>query len=184
MQKYQILTRRFCIILCGFVIRSIKKRYIRSKISVKESKLDLTSKLVKEANSSDSFVKKYATWFDKKNRGGLMKPCDDFYLLIRELETVMRKNVEMDSLSANSLLISELKESMLESYMVKHYSLKLFGESSELVSNVLEDIISLFLTIRGYAIARLERNKLHRAGVDSKQSLRQTLKGKTNVTNV
>ncbi|KAJ8300407.1 hypothetical protein KUTeg_021926 [Tegillarca granosa] len=68
--------------------------------------------------------------------------------------------------------------------MVKHYSLKLFGESSKLVSNVLEDIISLFLTIRGYAIARLERNKLHRAGTDSKQSLRQTLKGKTDGTNL
>ncbi|KAJ8300408.1 hypothetical protein KUTeg_021927 [Tegillarca granosa] len=90
-----ILTRKFWVI---YVVL----------LKVKESKLDL--KLVKEAYSSDSFVQKYATWFDKKNRGDLMKPCDDFYLLLRELETVMRKMLKWIAFQLNHCSYQNLKK--------------------------------------------------------------------------
>ncbi|KAJ8307581.1 hypothetical protein KUTeg_014867 [Tegillarca granosa] len=171
--------QRILFYICGFIIRSIKKRYLRSKSETNQLKLKFVLKLISDSATTTSFVKKYAGWFDKKNRGGLYKPCDNFYLLVRELETVMRKNVDIDNLSAKSLLVTKLKEVMLESFMVKHYTVKLFGDATGIVPSVLEDVISLFLTVRGYAIARLERNKLSKTNALQKKSLRQSLKSKS-----
>lgn len=75
--------------------------------------------------------------------------------------TVLRKLVNLDDLSSTSLLCDRLKESILECYMVKYYCEKLFGECEESIQvSVLESIPELFLTIRGYAITRVQRNKI------------------------
>jgi hypothetical protein len=54
------------------------------------------------------------------------------------------------------------------------------NESCDVVSSVTEDLVHLFLTIRGYAVTCLERNKLQKSsnGKPGKASLslRQVLK--------
>ena len=74
-----------------------------------------------------------------------------------------------------------MKEHMMDSFMVKYYLKELCGDcvNSDL-SGLLEDIIKVFLTVRGFAVARVLRNKL--SGKQNKQpakqsnSLRQVLK--------
>jgi hypothetical protein len=60
--------------------------------------------------------------------------------------------VNLDSLSANSLKCDQLKEFIMESFMVKHYGAKLFSEvEDDIQVSVLEDILSLFLTVLNHA---------------------------------
>ena len=68
----------------------------------------------------------------------------------------------------------------MESFMVKYYcDILIPNESCEVVSSVTEDLVHLFLTIRGYAVTRLERNKLQKSSNGKASlSLRQVLKEK------
>ena len=92
-------------------------------------------------------MKQYDKWYKTQDRGGLQKPSDSLFLLLRELETIIRKTVE-PSYSASTLLIDPLKETMMEGFMVKHYcDILMQGETADIVSAITEDIIHLFLTI-------------------------------------
>lgn len=53
---------------------------------------------------------------------GLHRPSDSYNLLIRVAENVMRNYVDIDTVSAKSLMVTELKELILELFMAKHYS--------------------------------------------------------------
>lgn len=69
----------------------------------------------------------------------------------------------------------------MESFMVNHYLKQLFGENSERdLSPLLEDIICVFLTVRGFATARVLRNNLSGRTNKQSDSLRQALKSKNN----
>jgi hypothetical protein len=162
--------------ICGFIARSLRKRYHRVKSMCVLKKQCIDGLVLKTANST--FAGRFNNWVSKNDRGGLLIPCDEFFLLIREFETVIRRIVNLDSLSANSLKCDQLKEFIMESFMVKHYGAKLFSEAEDDTQvSVLEDILSLFLTVRGYAITRTERNKLAKGKQPQKKSagLRKTL---------
>ena len=67
----------------------------------------------------------------------------------------------------------------MESFMVKHYADNIFkGENYAKASRITEDIVHLFLTIRGYAVTRVERNKITTNSSRVPSSLRQGLKEK------
>ncbi|CAC5422457.1 unnamed protein product [Mytilus coruscus] len=83
-----------------------------------ENKLSVINKFT-DNSSCVNFVNRYDKWYKTQDRGGLQKPSDSLFLLIRELETVIRKTVE-PSYGASSLLINPLKEAMMEGFMVKH----------------------------------------------------------------
>ena len=160
--------------IAGYILRSLHKKYLRYS----KHELSLVDKF--SVNSENhNFVQKYDRWYKIQDRGGLQKPCDTFFLLVRELELIVRKSVTA-KLSAHSLLLGPLKENIMESFMVKYYcDLLIPNESCEVVSSVTEDIVHLFLTIRGYAVTRLERNKLQKsANGKASLSLRQVLKEK------
>ena len=59
-------------------------------------------------SDSSSFVNNYSEWFNKQDRGGLQKPGDNLYLLVRELENIVRKSVS-DHYCASSLTLIPLK---------------------------------------------------------------------------
>ena len=73
----------FCI--AGFTIKALKKRYY----VVSSKNLTIMDKLVSRSDSS-SFVNSYSEWFNKQDSGGLQKPSDNFYLLVRELKNIVR----------------------------------------------------------------------------------------------
>lgn len=166
--------------VCEFIARSLRKRYIRSK-SVSQKKKECLEKFVLKSPNS-TFISRYSNWVSKNKRGGLLHPCDEFFLLVREFEICIRKHLNFKNLSALTLKCDNLKELVLESFMVKHYCDKLFGniedDTDNIQSAILEDILCLFLTVRGYAITRVKRNELAKDSRPKKKSsgLRQSLK--------
>lgn len=98
---------------------------------------------------------RHSDWLEKINRGGLIYPADDFLLLIKEMEIIMRKNINMKKLSFNSLSKSVMTEHISASHMVHYYWDSLCAESEDFVKLfVLELIINLFLTIRSFALLK------------------------------
>ncbi|XP_071138679.1 uncharacterized protein PF3D7_1120000-like [Mytilus edulis] len=156
--------------IAGFIIKALKKRYS----CVSTNKSSIVSKLLNSTNNT-TFVTTYGKWFTKQDRGGLQKPCDTFFFLVRELETIVRKSIS-PPYSASSLSLQPLKESFMESFMVKYYTDIMFkGETCDTMSSMTEDIIHLFLTVRGYAFTRIERNKISNSSKAS-SGLRNALK--------
>ena len=93
----------------------------------------------------------------------------------------MRENVDHEKLHAKPILKSELKEILLDVFMVKHYSNDLFTDienDDNKQGSYLEDTIYIFLTVRGYAVTRLvkKRNIKKLKGHKSSDSLRDALK--------
>lgn len=162
----------------GFVIHALKKRY--SKISEEQGRLQMLNVMdsMTAKQCDEDFLKKYRSFLEKKNRGSLQHPCDNFFLLLRSMEIVVRKSTS-GKLSSHTLNKCALKEHIMENYMVKHYMEKLFpitetgdenDEFTKSPSSYLEDIISVFLTVRGFAIARVERNRIAKINKSTKQS--------------
>lgn len=81
----------------------------------REGRLQLLEKLSCKAENS-SFVTKFDAWLKKNSRGGLLRPTDSFYLLVRELEIVIRKIPDY----SHSHISCKVKESMMEPFMVNH----------------------------------------------------------------
>lgn len=107
--------------ICGFIIRRLSKRY-QTKCSSKRQCIQRLK--LKTPNST--FVARFRNWKTKSERGGLLTPCDELFLLVGEFETVLRNCVNLNDLSSTSLLCDRLKESILECYMVKYYCEKLW----------------------------------------------------------
>ncbi|OWF39406.1 hypothetical protein KP79_PYT22949 [Mizuhopecten yessoensis] len=74
----------------------------------------------------------------------------------------------------------------MESFMVKYYVKDIFSHDGDITDSkvhvlVMEDIVSLFLRIRGFAVARVERNRraaqqsLRAKDKSSKKSRRKSL---------
>ena len=101
----------------------------------------------------------------KKPRGGLKKPADDFFFLVREFERLIR-DMNMEELN---------KEAILDSYMVQHYSEKLFETDP---SVYVEDVLNIFIRVRGYARARMMQRRFRKETViDQKQKKSASLRG-------
>ena len=157
--------------IAGFIIKALKKGYYL----VTSKNLTIIDKLVSHSDPS-SFVTSYSEWFNKQDRGGLQKPSDNLFLLMRELENIVRKSIS-DRYCSSSLTLVPLKESIMESYMVKHYADNIFkGENCANVSKITEDVVHLFLTIPGYAVTRVERNIITTNSSRVSSSLCQVLK--------
>ena len=70
--------------IAGFIIKALKKRYY----VVSSKNLTIIDKLVSHSDSSS--FNSNSEWFNKQDRGGLQKPSDNFYLLVRELKNIVR----------------------------------------------------------------------------------------------
>jgi hypothetical protein len=79
-------------LVAGFVVFSIKKKNFQQKNNknyIKVVKL-LQMFIKNNETATKQYVVKHSEWIDKINRGGLVYPADDFFLLVREMENVMR----------------------------------------------------------------------------------------------
>ena len=167
--------------ISGFIVRRIQKKW---PVEIFEN-----AKGTKDCSEGkDSHMQ----WTLKKDRGGLVYPSENMFLMVQEMEVVVRQTVNSEQLSAKSLAVDPMVEQILDAHMVNVYSERLF-EDSPLATRVLEDVIRMFLTVRGYAVARTERNKLAKSkkktdmnvpGAKTSNSLRQVLKSRSNSRNV
>ena len=168
--------------ISGYIIKALQKYSAKANKSNKEFLSSAIETMLKnESDSEKTFISKYAEWTEKLSRGGLRTASDNFFMLIRELEMVCRKNVNEKDLSVNTFNKVVLKEKMMEEFMVKYYSEKLYnGTHGEYV---LEKVANLFLTIRGNACARKAKAALIQASDKNKgsgKSFRKTLKDISN----
>ncbi|XP_052278876.1 uncharacterized protein LOC127877232 [Dreissena polymorpha] len=167
--------------ISGYLISTLLKRYSKVKNPTeREHKKDVMKSLVNKS-SEKTFTEKYSTMIDYKNCGGLKKPSDNFFFMIREFENVVRKSVDHESIHSKSFLKDELREEILDSFMVKHNSCDLFElvEDDNERESFLEDCINLFLSVRGFAITKLINKKTEKSAKNEKKtsaSLRDALK--------
>ena len=153
--------------LSGFLIHALGKRVKRLKPDERQATYDAIDRMkVQKDEKSNSLAKKFSTWTDKLNRGGLKIPSEDMFLLVREMESQSR-NVAMCDLTTR-------KEILMDKFMIKYYSERMM--SGKYCSSILERVLSIFLTIRGNAVARKTKLALNNKTRD--KALRKSLKEK------
>ncbi|KAK6196392.1 hypothetical protein SNE40_001626 [Patella caerulea] len=132
--------------------------------------------------TGEKYIRKFQSWSDRINRGGLKIPSDNFYLLIRNMECEMRKHVNLEKLSSTTLLCLKLKEILMTNFMVKFYWEKFNYEESERKGMyVLKTIIDIFLKVRGNATTKfikrcIQKEKVLLKHTKNSTSLRKSLK--------
>ena len=160
--------------IAGHLIYALLKKYKGDEKQVFiESMIDSVNK------EQDEDV---CRWMSYKNRGGLTKPSTDFYNIILYFETVLRKEIQMDSLTSDSLSTCRLRELIISDLSVQQQwncmAVTINGHNEAL----LEIFVSYFLKIRGHAVAKVV-NELHQKKVATNAkkslSLRKVLKQKS-----
>jgi hypothetical protein len=170
-------------LVAGFVVFSIKKKCFQQKNNktyIKVVKL-LQIFIKNNETATKQYVVKHSDWIDKINRGGLVYPADDFFLLVREMENVMRKNINLKKLSSETLMKTVLTQYIMSSYMVHYYWDSLCKDvEDEMKIFVLEMVISVFLTVRSFAVVRFVKAKYEKDNAPNRaeKSLRGVLKTK------
>ena len=157
--------------ISGYLLFAIKKKAERgSSFPRQKALLEAMKKSIAMDtcdHSRRNFVDKYSNWLQKVNRGGLTVPSDNFFLLIREMEMCVRQASAADQYGIERLFLTE---SILDNFMVKYYSNKLFKGPFELY--IVDAIANLFLNLRGHAWAQLLKNG---ADMTDKKALRKSL---------
>lgn len=169
--------------LSGYIISALKKEstQVKNKKSSKHQKMfeQLSELICKDTTSTKTFVSKYTKWTEKLNRGGLKVPSDNFFLLVREFENIYRKCVNLNCISANSLDIVTLTETILDNYMTNYYWDQLCT-TPDYKEYILEKCIRLFLTVRGHSTARQIKLQMEQKTTVKAKPLRQVLKDQSN----
>lgn len=164
--------------ICGYMVQKLSRAGIRHR---KLGNVDILVSIFtsKEPIQDNHFVKQYQTWTEKQSRGGLRFAVPDFYMLVREFDNIYRTVSIAQVIGCRKV---EMLSLIFDGFMVKYYWSKLLVKSDidELKSlPVLDYLINLFVTIKGFAVARKEKDRLSkkvRSVVSSSKSLRGKLK--------
>ena len=146
--------------ICGYLINVMNKKHgSYSGLQNKSVHLkELVKNLQLSSHGNSKYLEKYQVWTNKINRGGLMYPCDALYLLIRQTESVIRKSVKTKNIGHTSLNVEKL--TVIADAVVQHHWTSMMGnEVSSHSAFLLEDIISLFVRLRGFAVAKSSKRK-------------------------
>jgi len=109
------------------------------------------------------FVHKYTSWVERQSRGGLLYPIADFYLMVREFDIIYRQSVSSTTLGSKIINQGQLKLQMSQSTIVKLHWDKILQISHSEESNsqpALDYLMTLFITVKGFAVARKEHERL------------------------
>ena len=154
--------------------------YITGYMARKVATCKLCMPAVKAActsgGSSDElgFVSEYSAWTATVNRGGLLNPSQNFYLLIRTMDRVHSQHLNLDNMTSDSLNRCILTEAMMSDINVKHHwnaIVKLSAADEDLALHLLEYIVRVFVTVKGFAVARYLRGRLN---TESNTSVKST----------
>ncbi|XP_070189241.1 uncharacterized protein [Littorina saxatilis] len=115
-------------------------------------------------------------WLEYRDRGGLTEPSAEFFELVVSLESVLRKEISMDSLTPGSLKACKLLEIILADLSVQQQWEKVTSGKGH--QSLLEAIINYFLRIRGHAVVKVVNEKQKQDNVKKSSSLRKNLKHK------
>ena len=103
--------------ISGYIPKALKKKYMKIKnIEERELKIKCIETMVLKS-TSQGVSAKYAKWTSKISRGGLQHPDDNSFLLVKEMENIMRQEVDQENLNANSFLNDKHIETIMSSFM-------------------------------------------------------------------
>jgi len=77
----------------GYLLRALKNQCSRSKSNDMMMMTIIEDLLNKNKNGRDTFCTKYREWTVKVDRGGLLHTCDDFFLLVRNMEITVNRHI-------------------------------------------------------------------------------------------
>jgi len=151
--------------IAGYLAMKVKRACHRFK-NMKKLQALTECLATKEPKAEQHFVQKYKKWIETQSRGGLMYPIPPFYLLVREFDSIYRSCINANGLNSSSISKSFLQATMHSAYMVKYNWKQIIDIAHEDEANAmpaLNYVISLFITIKGFAIARKESDRFKAA---------------------
>lgn len=166
----------------GYVFFSLKRKYASNPLLLSwiKQQSDADNNVCDPDNLGDSvnFSNFTKVWVNKVNRGGLFIVSDCAYEVFHAMEQVLRQflssipdNKHLDKDRIISIL---LEDSSIQFY----WSMMAFDFDTNTAQNVLQDVIKLWITIRGhsYASAIVEEYKRLNGALKRTKSLRKELK--------
>ena len=77
------------------------------------------------------------------------------------MDLCINRNLDLNQLNSMSLSLDQLLPTILDSYLVKHYFVKLVQTFPDRDCNILLNyIVKLFVTVKGFAVAKRARSIL------------------------
>ena len=143
--------------IAGFIVKKVKGNI--DNLRCLRGHENILASLYVSAQDDFGYLESVKSWTQALDRGGLQYPSKDFYLLIRELDSIVCSQL-YEKLSSNSLLKSKTKDVVFDSYIINYYWGKILlqsGCSDKEGKLFLEYIIDVFLNVKGYATARSVR---------------------------
>ncbi len=115
-------------------------------------------------------------WTEQVDRGGLYHVNNSFFKMVKEIELVCRKYLDI-RLAPTDDLVRKIKQDALHSHAVTHSWDNIASSiQSDASSNMLKDIIKLWTNIRVHSFAEKWTEKIEKG---HKKSIRKTLKRKS-----
>ena len=105
--------------ISGYILHSLKKMAKRFKTTYHQEVSVLIHHLVSSQNTQ-TFVSKFKKWTEKLNRGGLILPCDDFFLLVRNMEIVMKIHLSESPFSTDVISRTVCIEKILNNVNIQY----------------------------------------------------------------
>ena len=128
------------------------------------------------SNGKDNlgFVEKFTEWTRTINRGGLRIPSQAFFILVRSMDRVHSSHIDLTHMTSDSLNLVIMTDAVMEDTNVKyHWEAVLSNSKVEepSVFKIWEYLTKLFLTVKGFAVARHPRSRLPTKGYPAKKNL-------------
>ena len=154
--------------VCGYIVRKLTSSAPVYR-KLKNLSVFISCLSAKQLTECGHFVDKYKQWVHKQTRGGLSFPHPEVYLLVRELDSIFRQQLLLGGTNVGFVDKNLMRTEMMHSVMVKHYWGKILKNAhadAATVQPVLEHIVGLFITIKGFSLAKNEVN-CQKVGVKS-----------------
>ena len=149
--------------------------YMARKVAaLPQAPADLKDACVSNGKDNLGFVEKFTEWTRTINRGGLRIPSQAFFLLVRSMDRVHSSHIDLAHMTSDSLNLVIMTDAVMEDINVKyHWEAVLSNSKVEepSVFRILEYLTKLFLTVKGFAVARHLRSRLRTEGYSAKKNL-------------
>ena len=173
---------------CGYVVLKVLKRYKQQLQSKARKKENETGEVQCEVclnhmigcGEDDAVTQYTSEWFDRTNRGGLFSVNSATFTFFLAVETVTRKHLPQCSIqnhkNTKDLIVKAIAENCDVQFFWTLISQEIDGEEDAI--KLLEDIATMWVTIRGFSLASawLEEYKRNKGVTVSKtKALRKKL---------
>ena len=174
--KHSSTEQQILYYIAGFIVKKVKGNL--DKLKCLRGLESILSFITTTSEGNLGFLENVKSWTKALDRGGLQYPSMNFYLLVREMDSIVSAKLYEETLSANSLMKSRTKDEIFDSFIVNYYwgnILKQSGYSDSDGKLFLEYIIDVFLNVKGFAIARSVRMAQEALKHKSSSSFRKSL---------